>query len=62
MQSVHSDQFWWASDVDIEGRKLHKPTFVKKALHLYNKYATVAQNEELQKFIAQKSQEIESIL
>ena len=62
MQSVHSDQFWWASDVDIEGRKLHKPTFVKKALSLYNKYATVAQNEELQKFIAQKSQEVESIL
>jgi len=62
MQSVHSDQFWWASDVDVEGRKLHKPTFVKKAINLYNKYATVAQNEELQKFIAQKSQEIESIL
>ncbi len=62
MQSVHSDQFWWASDADVEGRTLHKPTFVKKALNLYNKYATVAQNEELQKFIAQKSQEIESIL
>ncbi len=62
MQAVHSDQFWWASDVDIEGRKIHKPTFVKKALHLYDKYATVAQNEELREYIAQKSQEIESVL
>lgn len=62
LQSLHSDQFWWVSDVDIDGRELHKPTFVDKALNLYNKYATVAQNEELQDFIAKKRQEIESIL
>ncbi len=62
LQSLHSDQFWWASDEDVGGRKLHKPSFVKKALSLYEKYATVAQKKDLLAFLSKKRQEIEAIL
>lgn len=62
LQSLHSDQFWWASEKDVDVKHLHKPTFIIKALHLYGKYATVAQKKELLAYIEDMSQKIESIL
>lgn len=62
LQSLHSDQFWWASNKDVGTKLLHKPTFVKKALSLYGKYATVAEKKELLAYIEDMSQKIESIL
>ncbi len=62
LQSLHSDQFWWASNQDVGGKMLYAPEFVHKALDLYKQYATVAEKKELLAYIEDMSQRIESIL
>lgn len=62
LQSLHSDQFWWASGENVAEKRIYHPGFVKKALDLYEMYAKVSKNSQLENFITQKRQEIESIL
>jgi len=58
LQSLNSDQFWWASNIKVGEKEMFDSEYIKKSLEVYLKYATVTQNEDLIKFIQQKSIEI----
>lgn len=62
MQSVNSDQFWWASGVNVGGKTMFLPSYIQSAIENYLKYATMIEDEDLKQFINDKASEIASIL
>ncbi len=58
LQSLNSDQFWWASKGVVGGKEMFDPGYIQKSLETYIKYATITQNDELKRFIEQKAIEI----
>jgi len=62
LQCLSSDQFWWSSNVSVNGKVMFSPLFVQRSLELYRLYATVTQNQDLLNFINIKAQEIAALL
>ena len=60
LQSLNSDQFWWASKVEVGGKEMYNPGFIEEILELYKKYAVVSENEELEGYIGDISNQIKS--
>jgi len=58
MESLASDQFWWASSLEVGGKTMFNPGFIQKALENYIRYATMIEDDELKKFIEGKVSEI----
>ena len=62
LQSLNSDQFWWASGITVGGEVMYDKVLVNKSLELYQKYALVSENKELIDFINEASAKIKALL
>ncbi len=61
-KSLHSDQFWWASGVEVFDKNLFSPTMINNALNLYKEIAARLDDKDLIYLIDQKSTQISDII
>lgn len=61
-KSMHSDQFWWASNATVCDKVLYSPTMVKNALAMYKRVSEFALMSEISEEIHQLSADINSQL
>ena len=62
LQSLGSDQFWWASNVKVGETPMFDPKFIDKAFDLYLKVATISEDEKLIEFIQKKHTKMKELL
>lgn len=58
LQSVNSDQFWWASGIKIGGRPMFREDMITNALEVYELLAGLSQDEKFQTQVKEQSDEI----
>lgn len=61
-KALHSDQFWWASNVQIYDKILFSPTMINRALDYYKEISARLNDEELIYLVAKKSEEITALI
>ncbi|NMB69780.1 hypothetical protein GYA27_01060 [candidate division WWE3 bacterium] len=61
-KSLHSDQFWWASNEQIYDKVLFSPTMINRALDYYKEISARLNDAELIYLVAKKSEEISAII
>ncbi|RJR27988.1 hypothetical protein C4561_00590 [candidate division WWE3 bacterium] len=47
LKSMHSDQFWWASNMTIYDKHLFSPLMIENSVNMYRKIAPMLNNENL---------------
>lgn len=62
LKSMHSDQFWWASNATVYDKVLYSPTMVRNALVIYKKIAAAESMKDVAEKVHQLSADIDSQL
>ncbi len=62
LQSLNSDQFWWASKAAVGGVEMYSKHLISNSLDLYKKYALVSGDKDLQEFVDDISNQIKTLL
>jgi predicted glycosyl hydrolase (DUF1957 family) len=62
LQSLNSDQFWWASQQNVGGKEMFDAAYINKSLDMFYRLATIIQDDSLINFVEEKSGQIRSLL
>ena len=62
LQNLNSDQFWWASNIEIGGKVMYNSAYINKVLDQYEKYSLVSEDTDLVQKVADISAKIRALI